>query len=70
MGWFFGFKLHLVITEKGDLLSVDLTPGNRDDRKPVRKMMSALTGLLFGEKGYIDQKLFADLHQNGIKAHH
>lgn len=67
MGWFFGFKLHLVITEKGDLLAIDLTPGNTDDRKPVRKMVSSLTGLLFGDKGYIDQKLFHDLHQEGLK---
>lgn len=67
MGWFFGFKLHLVITEKGDLLAVDLTPGNTDDRKPVREMVSSLKGFLFGDKGYIDQKLFLDLHQNGLK---
>ena len=35
MGWLYGFKRHLVINEKGDLLSVDLTPGNTDDRCPV-----------------------------------
>mgnify|MGYP002144626015 FL=1 len=37
MGWFFGFKLHLIINEKGELLSVQLTPGNVDDRKLVNK---------------------------------
>ena len=35
MGWFYGFKLHLIINEKGELLDVALTPGNTDDRKPV-----------------------------------
>ena len=35
LGWFYGFKLHLVINEKGDLLDVALTPGNTDDRKPL-----------------------------------
>jgi hypothetical protein len=35
MGWFFGFKLHLVVNEQGELLAVQLTPGNVDDRQPV-----------------------------------
>lgn len=67
MGWFFGFKLHLIINEKGELLSVQLTPGNVDDRKPVRQMATRLVGLLFGDKGYIDQNLFRDLHETGLK---
>lgn len=67
MGWFFGFKLHLVINEKGGLLNALLTPGNVDDRKPVRQMVCRLTGLLFADKGYIDKHLFQDLHENGLK---
>ena len=35
MGWFFGFKLHLIVNDCGELLAVRLTPGNVDDRKPV-----------------------------------
>jgi len=35
MGWFYGFKLHLIINHKGELLSFIVTPGNVDDRKPV-----------------------------------
>ena len=67
MGWFFGFKLHLIINEKGELLSAHLTPGNVDDRKPVRKMTEHIMGLLFGDKGYIDKNLFHDLFQRGLK---
>ena len=67
MGWFFGMKLHLMINEKGDLLSVQLTPGNIDDRKPVRDMAQKIVGLLFGDKGYIDPKLFKALHSQGLK---
>jgi len=67
MGWFFGFKLHLIINEKGELLNVLLTPGNVDDRKPVRDMTKHLVGLLFGDKGYVDHKLFADLYQRSLK---
>jgi len=50
MGWFFGFKLHLIINEKGELLNVLLTPGNVDDRKPVRDMTKHLVGLLFADQ--------------------
>ena len=67
MGWFFGFKLHLIINETGELLSVQLTPGNVDDRSPLRKMAFRLVGVLFGDKGYIDQNLFHDLYEKGLK---
>lgn len=67
MGWFFGLKLHIIINEKGDLLSIKLTPGNIDDRKPLRQMASQLTSLLFGDKGYISQALFNDLYARGLK---
>jgi len=67
MGWFYGFKLHLVINECGDLLALALTPGNIDDRKPVESMSQRLWGKLFGDKGYISQKLFNHLYERGIK---
>mgnify|MGYP000989185173 CR=1 FL=1 len=33
MGWFYGFKLHLVINDKGEIIQWKLTSGNVDDRK-------------------------------------
>ena len=44
MGWFCGFKLHLIVNDQGELLAVQLTPGNSDDRKPVRQMTKKLWG--------------------------
>jgi len=41
MGWFYGFKLHFVCNDKGELLSFCLTPGNIDDRDP--KTLQSLT---------------------------
>lgn len=35
MGWFFGFKLHLIINDKGEILNFMFTPGNVDDRQPL-----------------------------------
>ena len=60
-GWFYGFKLHLVCNEHGELLDLALTPGNVDDRKPVPKLSHHLFGKLFGDRGYISQALFEQL---------
>ena len=67
MGWFFGFKLHVVINECGELLAVTLTPGNVDDRKPVPSLVRRLAGKLFGDKGYISAELFHALWEKGIQ---
>jgi len=53
IGWFFGFKLHLVINDKGELMAFKLTKGNVDDRKPVPDLTKNLLGKLVGDKGYI-----------------
>ena len=52
-GWFFGFKLHVVINHRGEILAIRLTPGNVDDRKPVAGLCQSLFGKLFGDKGYL-----------------
>ena len=62
-GWFFGFKLHLVVNDQGELLQFCVTPGNVDDRKPVPQLAKKLFGKLFGDKGYISQSLAQDLRQ-------
>jgi transposase len=67
MGWFYGFKLHLVINERGELLALTLTPGNVDDRRPVRKLVRSLWGKLFGDRGYISQELFEQLWVQGLQ---
>ncbi len=55
--WFFGFKLHLVVNDKGELLNFVLTPGNTDDRTPVAKLLQQLFGKVFADKGYVSHKL-------------
>ena len=50
MGWFFGFKLHRIINECGELLVVRLTPGNIDDREPVPDMTQGLVGKLLATR--------------------
>ena len=57
MGWFFGFKLHLVINDKGEIMAFKLTEATTDDRVPVDEMTQDLLGKLIGDKGYISQEL-------------
>jgi hypothetical protein len=64
MGWFFGFKLHLIFNDCGELLNFALTPGSVDDRKPVRRLVKDLFGKILADKGYISQALFQDLLQS------
>jgi len=66
-GWFFGMKLHMIFNVKGDLVRLVITPGNANDRAPVRDMVKGLTAKLIGDKGYLSKKLFEDLFQNGVK---
>jgi Transposase DDE domain len=61
VGWFYGFKLHLVTSDLGELLAFCLTPGNVDDRRPVPKLVKGLFGKLFGDKGYLSQPLAEQL---------
>ena len=69
MGWFFGFKLHLICNERGELLNFMITPGNVDDRKPMeyKSFMDFIYGKLVGDNGYISRNLFERLFVDGIQ---
>lgn len=67
MGWFFGFKLHLIIDDLGNLVSVNITKGNVDDRKVLPEITKGLKGKIFGDKGYLGKKWFEKLYSKGLK---
>lgn len=69
MGWFFGFKLHIVCNEKGELLNFCITPGDTDDREPLenKRFLAEIYGKLVGDKGYISKRLFEQLFVDGIQ---
>ena len=68
MGLFYGFKLHLIINDKGEILNFTITQGNTDDREPLKKenFLKAMFGKLFADKGYISEKLARILFVDGI----
>lgn len=68
MGWFYGFKLHFVCNEKGEIISFFFSPGNMDDRdiRVFNILKKKLFGKLYADKGYISTNLFEMLFNDGI----
>lgn len=52
-GWFFGFKLHLAVTERGALRVAILTPGNVNDRTQLDSLLKGFQGTALGDGGYL-----------------
>lgn len=66
-GWYYGFKLHLAVNERGEILGFYVTAANIDEREPADWMTQGLTGKLIGDKGYISKTLFEKLMARGLK---
>lgn len=68
MGWFYGFKLHIVVNDKGELLDFVVTQANVDDREPLKKgnILKRIFGGLYADKGYISKELFLLLFGDGL----
>ena len=67
MGWIYGFKLHFVINDQGEIISYCLTPANTDDRSPLLALAKKLWGKLLGDKGYICKKKSEMLRKKGVQ---
>jgi len=68
LGWFFGFKLHIIINDRGEIISFVITQGNVDDRQPLsmESFIRNVSGKLYADRGYISQKLAEVLFVDGI----
>jgi DDE family transposase len=66
MGWFFGFKLHLMVNDEGELLAFRVTTAEVNDQVPVGRMAKGLWGQLFGDRGYISKALREALWAQGL----
>ena len=67
MGYFYGFKLHIVINHHGDIIEAKITAGNVDDRKPVPELVRKVNGKLYADKGYISQALRLSLLADNVE---
>lgn len=70
VGWFYGLKLHLVITHLGEVIDFEITSGNVADnnKQLIDRLTDKVKGILVGDKGYIGRA--ADLIKNGIRLLH
>lgn len=66
MGWFYGFKLHIFINHLGKLLSIKITKGNVNNKKPVEKLTKKLFGHIYADKEYISKKLANLRKETGV----
>ncbi|WP_026837355.1 IS982 family transposase [Gillisia sp. JM1] len=68
MGWFHGFKLHIIVNDKGEILNFVITQGNVDDREPLKEgnILNKIFGSLYADKGYISKDLAAMLFDDGL----
>ena len=64
--WFYSMKLHLVFNTQGEMVRLMITPGNCDDRTPVRDLLRGIKARLVGDKGYVSQALFDDFFNQGV----
>lgn len=66
--WFYGFKLHMIINDKSEIVAIKITRGNKDDRKAFEEMVNkkVLTGKCYADKGYLSNDLFTRLYSKGL----
>lgn len=61
-GWFFGFKLHVLIQQQGAILAVILTPGNwSDEGEALALSLSVSGGVGLADLAYQGPELFLSL---------
>jgi len=68
MGWFYGFKLHIIVNDKGELLDFIITQANVDDRTPIKQdnFLKKIFESLYADKGYLSKELAALLFDQGL----
>ena len=68
LGWFYGFKAHLLISQKGEIINFTFTPGNVADNNQdvLRYLLKDIKGKCFGDKGYMSA-LFEEFYLQGLQ---
>ena len=67
MGYFYGFMLHIVVNDLGQIIDFQITQANVDDRTPLKEnLLKKIWGKLYGDKGYVSTTLCQTLFNNGI----
>ena len=69
VGYFFGFKLFLIINHVGQIVKFRLLKGNNADNKGslMLDLLKDLKGKVFADKGFINQKIWTELLESGLQ---
>lgn len=67
MGWFFGFKLHVICNHLRQIVAIEVTTASADDREPVLSLVKNLRGTIWADAGYIGEELRETLAQCGVR---
>lgn len=67
VGWFYGFKLHLIINQYAQIIRFKITSGNVADNnhKLLEQLFNDLKGFFYGDKGYLT-KLKEQFAEKGL----
>jgi len=65
MGWFYGFRLHLIVNELMQILNVRITPATTDDRIGLEMMWNRIFGMIIADAGYVSRALQEKAHRLG-----
>ncbi len=67
-GWFYGFKLHLLINNYGQIINFLFTQGNVADNNKdlLQYLLAGLQGQCFADKGYLTT-LFEEFYLQGLQ---
>lgn len=67
-GWYWGFKLHIIINLNMEIESFKITDGSVKDLNALEgDFIDGIIGWLVGDKGYIGKKKAQDLAMKGLK---
>ena len=70
VGWFYGFKVHMIVNHLGEIIEFAITPGNVADNNNdlIEHLMQDLFGKIFGDRGYlIGKELYRKLYEQGVQ---
>ena len=61
MGYFYGFKVHLVLNHTGHIINYSLSSGELHDLHKTFELLKNLWGSAYGDKGYVSSEIFENL---------
>jgi hypothetical protein len=68
-GWFYGFKVFIVVNQYGQLMKCGFTQASKADNNFdwMTTFFNGFEGMMFTDKGFLSSKAFEVLYRNGLK---